>query len=289
MKLFYVMLVTMSDTNDAKNIRASLSRTESQLLSSLAEARKNIFSLDDIIYQLNCSYRNAKVIANRLVKKKWVILLSRGKYLLVPLSAGVKARYTEHEFVIASNLIEPYYIGYWSALNHYGFTEQTPFTVFVVTTKRLKNRKILDVDYRFVTVKMKKFFGFTKVAIANSTVNISDKEKTIADALDHPEYCGGIAEVTKCLWNAKKEISFSKIIDISLKMGNTAILKRLGYLSEILELNLSHEFTSKISSNLGEGFSPLDPMASKEGKHSTKWNLLLNVPKDSLLEWRRGY
>ncbi len=281
--------MTLSGSNDTENIRIGLSKRESWLLSSLAEDRKNIFTLHDIRTKLGCSYVNAMKIANRLVKKKWVILLSRGKYLLVPLSAGVESKYTEHEFVIASNLVNPYYIGYWSALNHYGFTEQTPFTVFVVTTKRLKNRKILDVDYRFVTVTCKKFFGFTKVAVANSMTNISDKEKTIADALDHPEYCGGIAEVTKCLWNARNGISFDKIVDISLKMRNTAILKRLGYLSEILEIKLLEGEASKISSNLGEGFSPLDPMASKEGKHYTKWNLRLNVPKESLLEWRRGY
>lgn len=279
----------MSDTSNTENIRRGLSKAESHLLSSLAEARKNIFSLDDVISELGCPYENAKVIVNRLVKKGWVILLSRGKYLLVPLSAGVKSRYTEHEFVIASNLVNPYYIGYWSALNHYGFTEQAPFTVFVATTKRLKNRKILDVDYRFITVSKKKFFGFTKVAVANSTVNISDKEKTIADSLDHPEYCGGIAEVTKCLWNARNEISFGKIVNISLKMGNTAILKRLGYLSEILELKFPEGIALKIRSSLGEGFSPLDPLARKKGKYYTRWNLLLNVAKESLLEWRRGY
>jgi len=281
--------MTVSGSNNTESIRTGLSKRESQLLSSLAEARKNIFTLNDIRAKLGCSYVNAMKIANRLVKKKWIILLSRGKYLIVPLSAGVESKYTEHEFVIASNLVNPYYIGYWSALNHYGFTEQTPFTVFVVTTRRLKNRKVLDVDYRFVTVNKKKFFGFSQVAVSNSMVNISDKEKTIADALDHPEYCGGIAEVTKCLWNARNELSFGKLVDISLKMGNTTILKRLGYLSEILEIKLPEGVPSKISSNLGEGFSSLDPMASKEGKHYSRWNLLLNVSKDSLLEWRRGY
>lgn len=281
--------MTMFGSNDAENIRIGLSKRESLLLSSLAEDRKNIFTLHDIRTKLRCSYINAMKIANRLVKKKWVILLSRGKYLLVPLSAGVKGTYTEHEFVIASNLVNPCYIGYWSALNHYGFTEQTPFTVFVVTIKRLKNRKILDVDYRFVTVNRKKFFGFTKVAVANSLVNISNKEKTIADSLDHPEYCGGIAEVTKCLWNARNQISFDRLVDYSIKMGNSVILKRLGYLSEILELKLPKGVASKISSNLGEGFSPLDPMTEKRGKYYTKWNLLLNIAKESFLEWRRGY
>lgn len=279
----------MSDTNNVKNIREGLSRGESRLLSSLAEKRKNIFSLNDVIFELNCPYGNAKVIANRLVKKKWIIPLSRGKYLIVPLSAGVEGRYTEHEFVMASKLVSPYYIGYWSTLNYYGFTEQTPFTVFIVTTKRIRNRRILGIDYRFVTVSKKKFFGFTKTAVANSAVNISDKEKTIADSLDHPEYCGGISEVAKCLWNARNEVSLSKLVDVALKMGNTSILKRFGYLSEILEMRPPTDVTSKISSSLGKGFSPLDPMAGKKGKYSTKWNLLVNVPMESLLEWRRGY
>jgi len=279
----------MFDTNNVKSIREGLSRGESRLLSSLAEKRKNIFSLNDVILELNCPYGNAKVIANRLVKKKWIIPLGRGKYLIVPLSAGVEGKYTEHEFVIASKLVSPYYIGYWSALNYYGFTEQTPLTVFIATTKRLRNRKTLDIDYRFVTLSKRKFFGFTGIAVANSTVNISDKEKTIADSLDHPEYCGGISEVTKCLWNARNEMSLSKLVDVALKMGNTSILKRFGYLSEILEMRPPKDVISKISFSLGKGFSPLDPVASKKGKYSTKWNLLVNVPVESLLEWRRGY
>jgi predicted transcriptional regulator of viral defense system len=279
----------MFDTNNEKSIRKGLSRGESRLLSSLAEKRKDIFSLNDVILELNCPYENAKVIANRLARKKWIIPLGRGKYLLVPLSAGVEGKYTEHEFVIASKLVSPYYIGYWSALNYYGFTEQTPFTVFIATTKRLKSRKILDIGYRFVTLSKRKFFGFTGIAIANSTVNISDKEKTIADSLDHPEYCGGISEVAKCLWNARDEISPGKLVDVALKMGNTSILKRFGYLSEILEIRLSEDVTSRITSSLGRGFSPLDPMAGKRGKYCTKWNLLVNVPIESLLEWRGSY
>lgn len=279
----------MIDTNNAKTIREGLSKGESWLLSSLAEKRKNIFSLNDVITELSCRYENAKVIVNRLMKKKWVIPLSRGKYLLIPLSAGVEGKYTEHEFVIASKLVRPYYIGYWSALNYYGYTEQIPLAVFIATTKRSKNKKILDVEYRFVTLSKRKFFGFIGTAVANSEVNISDKEKTIADSLDHPEYCGGISEVTKCLWNARNEISLNKLVGIALRMGNTSILKRFGYLSEILGIRLPLDVASKMSSSLGKGFSPLDPLAGKKGKYSTKWNLLVNVPVESILEWRRGY
>src|SRR3990172_9213144 len=138
----------MSVTNSTKNIRTGISDMEARLLSTLAKEGKTIFELEDISNILKKSYRYTKVIADRLRKKKWLIQITRGKYLLSPLSAGLESEYTEHEFVMASHLAgeKPYYIAYWSALNHYGFTEQTPFTVFVATTSRIPNIKIHGVD-----------------------------------------------------------------------------------------------------------------------------------------------
>jgi len=282
-------MVTKSDTNNAENERKSLSKAESSLLASLAEEGKNIFTLSDITERIDGSYKNAKVIANRLVKKKWLIPLTRGTYLIVPLEAGVRSEYTEHEFAIASHLAESYYIGYWSALNFHGLTEQVPMTVYVVTTKRLKDRTILDTRYRFITLIRRKFFGFEKESISNTSVNISDIEKTLADCLDHPEYCGGISEVAKALWNAKDEISMEKLIEYALAMGNSAILKRLGFLSELLQISISEGIMEKIEKHLKKGYVLLDPLEDKKGRYSTKWRLLVNLSEDTILEWRRGY
>lgn len=282
-------MVTKSVTNNTKNERMGLSKTESTLLSSLSEKGRAIFSLKDVVENSGINYDNAKVIANRLVKKRWLIRLSRGKYLIVPLEAGVRSEYTEHEFVIASHLTDPYYIGYWSALNFRGYTEQVPFSVYVATTKRMKSRTILDTRFRFVTITGKKFFGYERENISNTEVNVSDKEKTISDCLDHPEYCGGISEAAKALWNAKDEASIGKMIDYSIRMGNSAILKRLGFLTELLDMKVSEDDMEKIRNNLKKGYTPLDPIEKKRGHYSTEWGLLVNVDDESILEWRRGY
>jgi predicted transcriptional regulator of viral defense system len=282
-------MVTDSDTNSAQNDRKSLSKAESLLLSSLAEEGKKIFTLSDVTDKLGNSYDNAKVIVNRLVKKKWLVQLAKGKYLIVPLEAGVRGEYTEHEFVIASYLVEQYYIGYWTALNYHGFTEQVPMTVFVVTTKRLRDRTILDIRYRFVALNKRKFFGFEAEPISNNKVNISDKEKTLADCLDHPEYCGGISEVVKSLWNAREEISIEKLVNYSVKMGNSAILKRLGFLVELLKIDISKKVMEKIRLHLKKGYVALDPLERAHGNYSTRWALVINVSEDRLFEWRRGF
>ena len=279
----------MSDANNTEDVRAGLSRKESLLLSALSEKGKTIFNLKDIIDELKCSYEYAKVLANNLAKKKWIILLRRGIYLIVPLAAGVKSHYTEHEFVIASHLVSPCYIAYWSALSFHGLTEQIPFTVFVATTKRARSREVLNTRYKFVTLNRRKFFGFTATAIGAYKVNISDYEKTITDALDHLQFCGGISEVAKCLWNAREKISLERVVAYAEKMENTAILKRLGYLIEILNIDIDEKTLLKVRELISAGISVLDPGMPRIGHYTTRWNLLLNVTRERLEEWRRGF
>jgi predicted transcriptional regulator of viral defense system len=281
----------MTASKTTQNVRQGLSKNESLLLSSLSGDGKKIFTLRDIRKELGCSYAYAKDIAKRLARKKWTVGLRRGTYLIVPLSAGANPRYTEHEFVIGAHLVFPYYIAYWSALNFYNLTEQTPFTVFIATTKRAKSRTILDVEYKFVTLNEKKFFGFSGAAIGSDRINISDREKTIADALDHPEYCGGIAEVAKCLWNAKDSVSIEKVAEYGLKMDNATIIKRLGFLVESLDLESKkkEKMAEKFMTNISPGMSALDPTMPRKGRYNTRWNLLVNVSKESLASWREEY
>ena len=256
----------------------------------MSEKGKNIFTLNDVT-EYNIPYMNAKLIASRLIRKGWLKPLSRGTYLIIPLEAGVEGKYSEHEFVIASHLIEPYYVGYWSALQFHGLTEQVPVTVFMVTTRHVidRSRVILDNKYRFVTVAEKKFFGFDRVLVANSAVNISDKSKTIADCLDHPEYCGGISEATKALWVSREVVRIDDIVDYGVRMGNSAILKRLGYLAELLGVGAPKNVLDRVHRNIRKGYSLLDPLGKREGRRLTQWGLIVNVSDESILEWRRGY
>ena len=57
------------------------------------------------------------------------------------------AQHLLHNFLIAVHLVEPYYIGYWSAHNHHGLTEQIPRTTFIATTKPKVPVKIMGNEY----------------------------------------------------------------------------------------------------------------------------------------------
>ena len=260
--------------------RKGLSKKESYLLSYLAENRKNIFELKDVKKALNCDYENAKVAVSRLVKKGWAERIGKGKYLIIPLSAGTKSEYTEHEFIIAS-LFKPGYIGYWSALNYYGYSEQIPNKIFIASPKRLKDREIFGMKYKFVYLSIRKFFGFLELHISGFKIRISDKEKTIVDCLDKPKYCGGIEEITKAIYLARDELDFNKIIKYGIRMNNNAIIKRLGFILDLF----GFEEEKKLKRYISKSYAILDPSGPKKGKFNSKWRLVINVNENELLRW----
>ncbi len=258
--------------------KAGLGKKSSRLLSELAENNKTLFTVDDAVKILKEKKSSVTKLLHDSTKNKWLFRLSKGKYLILPLEAGVKPEFTEHEFIIASNLIGPSYISYWSALNYYGFTEQVSKTVFVATIKRKREMDILGLKIKFVTINKNKFFGFKKILVNNRPVNIAEKEKVIVDCLDLPRNCGGITEVIKSIGSAKDELDFEKMEDYAKKMKNRAIINRLGYILELLSIE------TKLKP--GKYYVFLDPLIRKKIGYDAKWKIIENIPKADLLSWR---
>jgi len=266
----------------------NLSRSETKLLTTLSAEGKSVFSYDDAKRILAHDRSRIKQALYILAQKGWIKNLERGKYLIVPFEGLAKGLWSEEAFVIASSLVSPYAISYWSALNYYGYTEQITRTVFISTVKRkFKNEtEVLGIPYKFVTLKPHKFFGTATSWFGDKKVTITDKEKTIIDCLDHPEYCGGIIEATKGLFNAYEDkIDFGKLTKYATKMKNRTIFKRLGYLAEVLDLRLEKQL-GIWQKNISTGYSLLDPAQSKTGKYDSNWNLRINMEKQHLTSWR---
>ncbi|MEX2312446.1 MAG: type IV toxin-antitoxin system AbiEi family antitoxin, partial [Nitrosopumilaceae archaeon] len=208
------------------------------------------------------------------------------RYLLIPAKAGVEGYWSEYPWVIVPHLIDVYYVGFWTAMNYWDMTEQIPYTVFVATRKRKRNLKFGYQKFEFVTLSKKKFFGFVKEKANNKEFfNISSKEKTIVDGLMHPEYCGGIVEVTKAMWNVRNEVNWQTVLEMSEKVEINVVLKRLGYLLSLhkIEKNISEKIKEKIKK---KPYHYLDPTTNKEKIEISKdFGLIINRTKNELLGW----
>ena len=196
---------------------------------------------------------------HHLIEKNWILKVKSGVYIIVPLEAGEEgaSAYTVHSFAIASTLVTPYYIGYWSALNHHGLTENIPSVVYVATPKLRHSKKILDTEFVFVKIHPRKIFGINEIEIDKLKVAVSSPEKTIIDCLDHPEHCGGLNEVARAFYFSRDELDAEKIVEYAIKIGDTAVIKRLGYITEVFGWNNYVLLLSSVK--IKSGYSLLDP------------------------------
>jgi predicted transcriptional regulator of viral defense system len=245
------------------------------LLQELAR-HGNTFTVDNIAKKTKIPQDVLWVLLSRLEKQGKIERIEKGKYIIIPLGAE-KGKYTLDEFVLGTLLVNPCVISYWSALNYYGLTEQIPNTVFIQTTARKKKQKfeIFGVPYKIIRIKPEKIFGNTTFWIEETKIEITDKEKTIIDCLDKPKYAGGIIEVSKALKN--KDLNLKKIEKYARKMNNTAVIRRLGYLSDRLQLTIDLDYP-KIRKYLekARNYILLDPTMSKKGDKDPKWQVVIN-------------
>jgi len=209
-------------------------------------------------------------ILHHFENKGWLERIEKGKYLIIPLGSN-KGEYTLNEFVIGSVLVETYCVAYWSALHFHAMTEQIPRTVFIQTLSRKKKQKhtIFGVDYHIVRIDPGKFYGRKEFWIDETRIHITNREKTIIDCLDKPQYSGGIVEVAKALRN--EELNLDMIAEYAREIKNSAVIRRLGYLCDILELNIG------LSPPKVNNYLYLDPSMPKSGTTLAKWRLIDNL------------
>lgn len=239
------------------------------LLNSLAK-KGNTFTFDDVLKESHLTTKNLQKVLYRLQKRGAIERIEKGKYLIIPIGAE-KGKYTLHEFVIGSLLVDSYSIAYWSALNYYGLTEQIPTTIFIQTNTRKfnTNPKIFGVQYKIIKIKKEKLFGIRKEWIEENQINITDKEKTIIDCLDIPKYSGGIIEVAKALKNNK--FNRNKLEDYVQRIGNSGVIRRLGYLCDLLKIKIT------LPELKVRNYLLLDTSMPKSGSKSAKWRLIINL------------
>jgi predicted transcriptional regulator of viral defense system len=274
---------------NGRDIR-TLGDTEARLLLTLASQDKQVFTTADAHEAIEGQRHRVNKILARLSKKCWVLRLQRGLYLILPFEAGIEGTYSVHPFRIIPHLATPYAIAYWTALYHYGYTEQIPGAIFVSTTAGRASATLaieeLGIVYRFVTLAPYKFFGHRRIWIEGQEISITDRAKTVIDCLDHPKHCGGIIEATKGLYESltQGDVLPPLLTEYAGRMQNRAIFKRLGYLAELLGLPVSGEI-ERWQAALSSGYSRLDPLVGDHGPYDSRWQLRLNRTPADLTDW----
>lgn len=177
-----------------------------------------------------------------------------------------RSKYTLHDDAIlfASHITTPSYLGLWTAFRHYHWTQQQPFALFVLSPVSKKTVRFEHTVIRFI--KTKHLFGYRKERYGDFEIFISDKEKSIVDALlFHLPFEDVLAALED------KDINFEKLAGYAKKTQNISLIKRLGYLLEKKDRNAYS--LEPMDSN----YIVLDYLGKKKGKKDTKWRLIINA------------
>ncbi len=261
----------------------SFGEMELRLMFALEQRKECLFSIADAKRILGSSDASVWNVLKRLAKKRRVIRLQRGAYLFAPMRSGEEGLWTEDAFRVVPTLVKnEYYVGFVSAMNYWGMTEQLPVVVYVALT--CQKRSTQAVQAKFVFVKKKRMGDFVSVRFGSTNVNVSSVEQTVLDGLSFPEYCLGIGGVAKAIWFARKDINWQKLLSLA-KNEKDVVRRRLGYLLDLVG------FKKRVNGLGGKfsGYSWLDPSGQKQKfGYSKKWGLKVNAEKSDLLEFLEG-
>ena len=138
-----------------------------------------------------------------LASSGWLKRIKRGLYLLVPLEAMSPARWTANDWMVATKIFAPCYIGGWNAAHHWGFTDQLFNSTHIFSTHRVRVSENQIGEFSFIvrTVNKSRFFGLETIWDGQNKILISDPSRTIVDIMDTPFLGGGIRHCLEILYD----------------------------------------------------------------------------------------
>lgn len=229
----------------------------------LLESKQSaVFTTQQLAALLKMDANAAAVKLNRLVDKRVLIRVIRGRYTLP--STPILA--------VASAIYHPSYVSLLAAFEHYGATTQSSRIIDVINPMR-SGQIPIDIEngsflVRFIKTAPSLMYGYTKTYLGETVALIAEKEKAVVDSLLFSEYIP-LDEVAACI---KTGIDYKKAVDYAVRTKRQTVMKRLGFMFSKEGIVCSPDDFGKLSKT----YVPLDPKLPRRGEHDRKWHVIIN-------------
>ncbi len=257
-----------------------ISTQSSKILTHFNQMDKNCFNYSEVQMVMPESSESAlKELLSDMVKRGLLMRLKKGLYYIIPFEQESNT-FMPDWHLLAEHLTKgsDHYIGYYSALQIHNLITQPSLKEQIVVAKQIRPSvlEIRDVSFQFIYHNADHFFGFKKVWIDSfNKVMCSDLEKTIIDCLFKPDYAGGIVEVARAIYTSKEKINWDMLFEYAQKFKSQAVIKRLGFILETLEINTG--IIKQLSKAKTDSYVLLDTELPKSGKMISRWSIQQNL------------
>jgi predicted transcriptional regulator of viral defense system len=262
-----------------------ISTKSNELLSYFNGQNRNCFDYSLAYKALADSKASAvRELLSDMTKRGLLMRLKAGVYYIIPYEQNPE-NFMPDWHLIAEHLVNDaqYYIGYYSALQIHNLITQPSLKEQIVVSKQIRPSeiKIKDIPFQFIYHNEKHFFGAKKIWVDSfNKVLCSDLEKTFIDCLFKPEYAGGIVEVAKAIYTTKDKIKYDTLLEYAKKFDSQAVIKRLGFILEILNINT--HIIGELQLMKTASYVVLDTELPKLGKRISRWSIQQNLETETI-------
>lgn len=263
----------------------TLGPREAQLVLTLSEQGRQTITAAEAIEMLG-SKGSARNVIQGLLQKGWLTRLVGGRYLFLPPDRGPENLGENNALALASAVVEQSYVGWWAAAAFHGLTTQKPSTIAVAVLRQRPAREIEGTSIRFVRVARRKFYGHEDFKVYGRTVRLSTAVKTVVDCVDRPDLCGGPSELARIVFGGGSQIKAASLVDVALRMQSTALLQRLGFLTDLVHWKLDDALRARMRAAIPPSarsrFGRAEKRAGDLG-YVHDWGIFVNVSRRDLL------
>jgi predicted transcriptional regulator of viral defense system len=219
-----------------------------------------------------------------MTKRGLLMRLKEGVYYIIPYEENAETFMPDWHLIVKYLVRDAkHYIGYYSALQVHNLITQPSLKEQIVVSKQMRPSeiKIKNITFQFIYHNETHFFGEKKIWIDDfNKVQCSDIEKTIIDCLFKPDYAGGIVEVARAIYSTKEKLDYNKLLEYAIKFNSQAVVKRLGYLLELFEIETV--ITEELQKLKTASYIVLDTELPKTGKRNSRWSIQQNLDTETI-------
>lgn len=199
--------------------------------------------------------------------------------------------FEEHAYTILSH---------FSALDFHGLTIEQPKVITALSAARVardvlplgtdasdwediplpsmtRPRSVLGQEVRWIRMDPIRLYGYSIYSPLGVPYRVTSPERTLVDALQRPEHCGGIGNVLRSWSRGRDMIDLSLVEQYTERYGIALLRQRVGYVLE--ELGFTSRMLDEWAMNSKRGgSSKLVGSEAFNPCYSDRWNVSLNGP-----------
>ena len=273
--------------NTMKREKTKLGSLEMQLLAYVQLLKKDLIRTGEVSPIIGISSKQERELLSRMARSGLIIRLKRGIYLVPPrMPSG--GRWAVSEYFILSKLMAvlsgKYQISGPNAFNFYGYDDQVPNRVYVYNNRIFGEKNIGGTEFVFIKTSDSRLGSINKLKTPDGVEAImASRPRALLDAIyDWSRYNTIPRAYGWVVSSIEKESEFAQeLVATTLKYGNKATVRRIGYLLSLC--GVADVQLTKLKRKLGSSKSLIPWIPGRDGKGSINrdWGLIINgsLPK----------